>query len=315
MRIVLSRKGYDSANGGMPSPVFVSSDENWNYRMYSLPIPEFRRNSDGSIISFNTGAKRSDLRYPRDFDVKVSYPKGLDSDFFVHHDPDIRRYTHRRIPENWVPVYGQTEGAATHLRGEHDEHLGTDTLFIYFGLFQFVARNAEGSWVRMPGTEPFHAIWGYLQAKKVVCMDISKRKCSEAVARYSWHPHCSEHKLQSRKNTLYIGSESPLTFDGRVMDVPSYGTFKYSRELALTADRMSSSRWSLDSLPWLDLDNRLPHMTHHDGKSFGNGFFQSAMIGQEFIVDEDAATCEKVFSWLENLLRNRETRDWEGILE
>ena len=34
MRIILSRKGFDSANGGYPSPIMPDG------RMVSLPIPE-----------------------------------------------------------------------------------------------------------------------------------------------------------------------------------------------------------------------------------------------------------------------------------
>ena len=134
MRIVLSRKGYDSANGGMPSPVFVDGNSEWDGRMFSLPIPEFRKDGDKTGVGVDTGRRRSDPMLPRGLDFRVAYPKGLEGDFFIHHDPDIRRWMHRKPPESWAPVYGQNDGFATHLRGKSDEHIGTGTLFLFFGL-------------------------------------------------------------------------------------------------------------------------------------------------------------------------------------
>ena len=54
MRVILSRKGFDSSNGGCASPIFPDNT------MLSLPIPSEDGNMDYGELSYN-GATYADL--------------------------------------------------------------------------------------------------------------------------------------------------------------------------------------------------------------------------------------------------------------
>ena len=94
MKIILSRKGFDSSNGGSPSPIMPDGS------LLSMPIP-----SDNS-------ARYTDLHYHG-----LSYSDllhQLNPKFVYDHchvDPDIREDVWAgRIP-NWKPAFGQVNSA------------------------------------------------------------------------------------------------------------------------------------------------------------------------------------------------------------
>lgn len=47
MKIILSRKGFDSTNGGCASPIFCASDTGKYCEMLSLPIPD---DKNGNVL-------------------------------------------------------------------------------------------------------------------------------------------------------------------------------------------------------------------------------------------------------------------------
>ncbi|MBK61669.1 MAG: hypothetical protein CL575_01755 [Altererythrobacter sp.] len=105
MKIIFSRKGFDSASGGGPSPI---ADD----RPLSLPIP-------ASVASRTT---YGDLGLG-DHAAKAS--KGaLGAGDFCHHDP--------MFLENGTCLFGQVGAAQTHLRNQR-VHAGD--VFLFFGLF------------------------------------------------------------------------------------------------------------------------------------------------------------------------------------
>ncbi len=77
MRLILSRKGFDSSSGGCPSPIFPGGS------MISLPIPDMRspiRYCDLTWRGRNLG------------DVVAELTKGKQrSDYSANLDPDLRR--------------------------------------------------------------------------------------------------------------------------------------------------------------------------------------------------------------------------------
>ena len=100
MLIIISRKGFDSSSGGVPSPIFP------NGKMLSLPIPD----SDSSI-------KYEDIRWNRHSvgDIVSSLTKDkIHSDFRAHLDPDLVRGSIHR-PKGWRPALGQIAAAQGHI--------------------------------------------------------------------------------------------------------------------------------------------------------------------------------------------------------
>ena len=138
MRVVLSRKGFDSTAGGGPSPLLPDG------RLFSLPIPERRPTPAApDYEELGLAALMRSLGY---------------ADGPAHLDPDLLAGRRKREP-GWRGVFGQVNAAASHLL-RHD--VGAGDLFLFFGLFRRVEKGPKGySFVR--GARPFHAIWGYLE--------------------------------------------------------------------------------------------------------------------------------------------------------
>ena len=104
MKLVLSRKGFDSGSGKCPSPIIAG-------RPVSMPIPA-SRNSLTTYADVGLG------------DVVKRITRGrISADHLCHHDPmfvDGRCY------------FGQCDSAQTHLRN-NDVDVGD--VFLFFGLF------------------------------------------------------------------------------------------------------------------------------------------------------------------------------------
>ncbi len=128
MRIVFSRKGFDSSAGGGPSPIVDGAP-------LSLPIP------DSKGISRTTYGELG----MADYASKASRGR-LGADDLCHHDPMFLR--------SGTCVFGQTGAAQTHLERQG---VGVGDVFVFFGLFADDATR-----------EPHHRIFGYLIAEEIV---------------------------------------------------------------------------------------------------------------------------------------------------
>lgn len=106
MRIVLSRKGFDSTSGGGPSPIVDG-------RPLSLPIPaaEHSRTTYGSLGLGGHADRASRGR--------------LGADDLCHHDP--------MFLAGGTCLFGQCGAAQTHLA---NHGLGAGDVFLFFGLFR-----------------------------------------------------------------------------------------------------------------------------------------------------------------------------------
>lgn len=143
MKVVLSRKGFDSANGGVASAI--------------LP--------DGRVIPFPIPASNDPVTYA---DVVVN---GMPVDTIVedltrgkigrasrcHLDPDIDPGSRPRI-KGWRPCVGQIDSAQGHL-AKHGVSEGD--LFLFFGWFRRVEEGPSG-WRFAPGLPDLHLIYGWL---------------------------------------------------------------------------------------------------------------------------------------------------------
>lgn len=98
MKIILSRKGFDSAYGGYPSPILL------NDKMVSLPIPfrDFTKYSDLQIDD-----KQTYFDLMKRLESKIRYDKEwheLTKDTECHLDPDICKEIIQRS-KNWKRRY------------------------------------------------------------------------------------------------------------------------------------------------------------------------------------------------------------------
>ena len=281
MRIIFSRKEFDSSSGGKPSPILPDG------RMVSLPIPDKQssiRYVDIFWQEYNLGSLVSDLTDGR-----------IPASHFAHLDPDINRESLSRHPE-WRPIFGQTGAAQGHLR---KNGVQAGDVFLFFGLFRNVL-NVAGKFMWDTSSPLRHILWGWLQIDKVLEIDSCQR------AEYEWaqyHPHY--HRSSDANNTLYIARRyltlPSLSFAG----LEGAGVFqKYSERLALTAsDGIKPSQWELPQ--WFyPHDGKCPLTYHSDLARWKRTEWATRLNavarGQEFILD--TKDFPESVEWLKQLL-------------
>jgi len=267
MKLILSRKGFDSSAGGVPSPIMPDG------RIVSLPIPDKHSPILYSEIKFN---KYSISKIVSDL------TKGLiPSHFRAHLDPDLVPESLSRMPE-WRPLFGQTGAAQQHLR---NNAVGPGDLFLFFGLFRQVT-HLNGSYVWMKGTRPLHLIWGWLQIEKFLELGGTQPNGFEWA---TYHPHF--HRNDNDQNVVYIANQY-LKIEGiRSRKIPGGGVFPYfAQSLVLTAHSANNaSTWELPD--WIYPDGKKPltyHLNPERWRRIGSRTeLRAAPRGQEFVLDCD----------------------------
>lgn len=286
MRLILSRKGFDSRSGGCPSPILPDN------AMLSLPIPDEDSNVPYSALS------------PRQMEVGrlVAELTGHRKrpNHSAHLDPDLESSAFPRSP-GWRPLLGQTGAAQGHLR---KQNVGVGDLFLFFGLFQHVEQSDE-AWRFVRSSRELHTLWGWLQIgeiHKVAALS------SDDLPWARYHPHFLGNR--GFGNTLYVAADK-LCLDGKRFDVPGAGIFpRFSEQLLLTDltdenTRSLLTQWRLPAVFFPDSGK--PPLSYH-GKSWrwrrsedlAYCGLRSVSRGQEFVLDLDHYP--EVLDWLELLL-------------
>ncbi|MBU1606188.1 MAG: hypothetical protein KKD08_05190 [Alphaproteobacteria bacterium] len=143
MRIVFSRKGFDSAAGGGPSPIVGG-------RPLSLPIPAGAASRTSyDALGLGEHAQRASLGLIVGGDM-------------CHHDPMFLADEDR----GGTCLFGQSGAAQTHLV---NQRVGVGDVFVFFGLFR---EEASG--------EPHHRIFGFMEVADIV--DVRAAALPELVA-------------------------------------------------------------------------------------------------------------------------------------
>ena len=263
MKFIFSRKGFDAENGGAANPVMPDGT------MLSLPIPCNYDQSYKDMI-YKGMSYESIIR---DLKAKKCYSN------CGHLDPDLRIDIHFEAPDNWKPIFGQTDAAQSHLE---NQGVTIGDVFLFFGWFRKTElKNGVLSYIK--GTKDAHMLFGYLQIGQIV-QGIDKEK-------FPWHPH--SYRIGSN-DTMYIASDK-LIIDGNDTGLPGAGTFKYSDELVLTMPGMPKSRWNLP-----DFFREVNISCHSKDSWKPEGYFQTVRIGQEFVISEDP----RVTEWAKNIIVN-----------
>jgi hypothetical protein len=285
MRIVLSRKGFDSQYGGVPSPILPNGE------ILSFPIP-----------SHDDPHRIGDL-WPMDprFNQLVADLTGnrITTDSRVHLDPDLDPAATRR-PPGWRPSFGQIGAAQTHLV---NQGVGPGDLFLFFGWFRQVEKSGE-RWRYVRGSPDLHLVFGYLQVESVVPVP---RAPTSTVRQYPWlasHPHVARAAQYSGgNNTIYIGCER-LDLGGVRTSLPGAASFaRFGRQRQLTSPGRTRSVWQLPR--WFLPTEGGASLSYHENPARwsvdGNGVqLQTVGKGQEFVLD--TTRCPEAVGWAADLL-------------
>lgn len=280
MKVILSRKGFDSDYGGYPSPILP------NGRMVSLPIPV----PDGtrySELRLGYGTTYYDLMKQLRQTVKYDGRwRELTKKMECHVDPDLYKDIMSRH-SNWKPCFGQIRAAQIHLENQNVQE---NDIFLFFGWFR--GTELHGKKLSFHGND-FHAIFGYLQIGEII-------KCNESYKEPPWmyHPHLLRRLRKEPKNTIYIARDQ-LTWNN---NIPGAGVFHFEQGLVLTKEGLSRSKWDLPDA------FRQVKISYHSDNSWKNGYFQSTGRGQEFVIESNS----KIEKWTRDLIekntQNQSTR-------
>ena len=269
MRIILSRKGFDSEFGAMSSPIMPDGT------LLSFPIPA----KIGNV-------KFSDLIYEGktyyEIIKELKEKTKIEKDHNCHLDPDIRREVMKRGKE-WTPLFGQADGAQTHLK---KMGIKEGDLFLFFGSFREVEL-VKDKYQFKKDSSIQHIIFGYLQIGSIYS-DVSNLPVE-----FNYHPHTQKIFLEEKQNInscIYKASKHLSLLN----DYGGSGCFNFNQSLVLTkCGYKQKSRWDLPSF------FKKVNISRHSKESFKADYFQSVAKGQEIVIEEN----DLVTEWAKNIIK------------
>jgi len=283
MKIILSRKGFDSSLGKVPSPIFPSGE------LCSLPIPESV--SNGHSIRYeeikvgerSLGSMVNDLTRGR-----------IKGDASAHLDPDLNSGSIPRLP-GWKPLFGQAGAAESHLQ---NKGVKEGDVFVFYGWFRQVEQVA-GIYRYVKDAPDLHLIFGWLQIERRISVDNWQEIPPWALD----HPHCKRPKY-SKIDSIYISSDQ-VNLPGVVINKPGAGVFqRFAPPLCLTAPGMLRSTWRLP--PWFYPREEKSALSYHTSLSRwqlveDHVLLNSVGRGQEFVLD--CQEYPEALNWLTGMFR------------
>ena len=217
MKIIISRKGFDSSYGGIASPIFEDGT------MISFPIP-----SPSDKDTFD------DLSYKDVSYTKILKNLGYKGGKHCHVDPDLDCSRRKEKIKGWVPGFGQAGAATTYLR-----NIGVKEgdIFLFFGNYHFVEEdNGRFRFTKKTGDfykdNDLQIIWGYLQVGEILETEEQQKKMW-------WHPHGCESRTGRDTNVIYKASET-LSFDSKM---PGAGLLTFDKKRVLTLEGCTKATW------------------------------------------------------------------------
>lgn len=218
MKVIISRKGFDSEYGGNPSPILPDGT------MISFPIPED-----------NTGIYYKDLWVNKNLSyLDLMNQLGLkkyNTTSTAHLDPDINKNIKQRN-SSWDAIFGQNSSAASHL---NNQGVGVGDVFLFFGWFKNIIQTSNGYKYDPNDKKGKYVLWGYLEIGQKIAID-SK---GTYPTHYLTHPHFKNRKLKT--NTAFIASKT-LSFNSSLSGA---GVFMFNENLVLSDGNSNKSKWNL----------------------------------------------------------------------
>lgn len=269
MKIILSRKGFDSSAGGQPSPILPDGT------LLSLPIPDTVRTADTySSISWK-GKSYYEI-------IEELKPRTkIQKDDYCHLDPDLRENVKSR-PNGWTPAFGQMGAALSALR---NNSVGIGDLFLFFGWFK-ETEYTKGKLRYKKGAPNIHVIFGYLQVGNIY------EKEELVPNTLIEHPHMQESYDENweKHNNIIITPSKNLSF---MPDKKGADVLNFRKDRVLTNEGFSRGRWNL---PDCFKDVKIAY----NPNPWKDGYFQSAGRGQEFIMN----STPQIIDWAKNIIKD-----------
>lgn len=274
MKIILSRKGFDSRNGGAASPVFDDGSA------VSLPIPGGRR----APVCFGQ-LTAPDTPHEGDLGTLAGMlTRGrIEAGHRCHLDPDLAAGNGPEVP-GWQAAFGQVEAAQRHL---DYERVGRGDLFLFFGWFRRVERIKE-TWRYRRHAPDVHRLFGWLQVGEIVRVGEDTEAARTSHPGLARHPHVWG--WWDDTNTVYVAA-TELELPGAPAGTPGAGLFGRDPDgaLQLTAgDARTRSEWIVPG-GFRPGEGRKGLTYHRDKTRWSTRGTQTRLRavarGQEFVLD------------------------------
>ena len=262
MKVILSRKGFDSQYGGMPSPILPDGT------LLSLPIPSKEDTTKYTDLTWN-GKSYYEL-------IQELKPSSqIKANYTCHLDPDIRKAAADRL-DGWKLTFGQTGFPLGHLQ---KQKVGIGDLFLFFGSFR-QTEFIDGKLSYVKGASALHVIYAYLQVGDIVCSQ-------DSVPHWlTEHPHAKTERWK-QPNAIFIASD----LLSLCPEQPGAGCLSYADKLVLTKQGCSKSVWDLP-----DFFRDIP--ITYNANAWKDDCFVSTAKGQEFVFEANSEAVE----WIKHLL-------------
>jgi hypothetical protein len=309
MKVILSRKGFDSAVGGFASPILADGS------LISLPIPATDPREDYRIhyseLHYDSNRTILDLlKSMNGMEIKAKGKwknAGLCS---AHLDPDLRFESYSRRTD-WRGLFGIDGKSQSNI----DKNFGVDgedgvdigDLFLFFGWFEEYKQKGN-SLVNEENRKDFpsgrHVIFGYLQVGEILPIWRMEKTDKRILSWMDYHQHIAENRRlvgddYFGKNTLYVATER-LTF---APEQHGFGVFRYTdksaERLVLTKKGQTRTRWELPEAFITPRKVKISWNPNGWETWAKNGYFQSSHRGQEFVVQETP----QIREWAESLVQ------------
>ena len=277
MKVIISRKGFDSENGGFPSPILP------NDKLVSFPIPSPKDATCFANVAIN-GIGIADL-------VCDLTDGTINAKDRCHLDPDLDAGSLPRL-NGWRPAFGQIDAAQGHLQKQ-----GVDVgdLFLFFGWFRRVQQGKAGRWEYVAGAQSMHVLYGWLRVGQVVRLGVGERP--SPVEAFAAHPHL--HGRERASNALYLAADTLAIGD---VTVSGAGLFTHLTPRRTLTDLAQNKR-SLWRLPrWMHPDHGT-RLSYHGNISRWEMLgdccrLSSVAKGQEFVLN---AQHNSMWEWIHDL--------------
>ena len=119
MKIILSRKGFDSANGGIVSPIMPDGTT------LSFPIPD-KNDNDTYNDLYYCGLPYSSILSNLGYKGETTH---------CHVGPDLTLLRRNKYIPGWFPAFGQINSSSTYLK---NNKVSVGDIFLFFGNFHCV---------------------------------------------------------------------------------------------------------------------------------------------------------------------------------